>query len=360
MDVARLVPAQAITIFYREVALTGAGLVLAALSGLLMRRRPALPAPSAGPASRRLVLYGLAGLWVLDGLLQLQPAMTTSFLSSVVAPTMQGQPAPVAALIAAGVRLWAAHPIGFNVVAVYAQVGIGLALLLGREDGLRRTALWASLGWAGLVWVFGEGLGGILSGGSWLAGTPGSAFLYGAGTVLLLLPVDRWAAVAGRRALAPGLAVFWLGGAVAQAWPPAGYWAPHALQDAVSAMAQLPQPAALSASLAAFAAALAHDPALWNAAIVASLLGLAAAWWRRPDHVATWIGSGLWAFLAWWLVQDFGVLGGTGTDPNAGPLEILLIVAYAVAARERGAPRPAPLTARSRLRLTGAVEGRGA
>jgi hypothetical protein len=45
----------------------------------------------------------------------------------------------------------------------------------------RRTtkpALAASIAWSVSVWWFGEGLGGLLTGGSPLTGTPGAVILY--------------------------------------------------------------------------------------------------------------------------------------------------------------------------------------
>jgi hypothetical protein len=59
------------------------------------------------------------------------------------------------------------------------QLAIGAGLLFPRAV---RPALVTSFFWAIGVWVFGEGLGGLLLGSaSALSSAPGSVFLYGAG-----------------------------------------------------------------------------------------------------------------------------------------------------------------------------------
>ena len=74
-----------------------------------------------------------------------------------------------------------------------------IQLLLGLGIAFRptvRVALAASVAWSLGVWWFGEGLGGVLSGGaSPLNGAPGAVILY-ALLAVLLWPADRGA---GRR-----------------------------------------------------------------------------------------------------------------------------------------------------------------
>ncbi len=342
MDMARLTPAVAVHLFYSDVLWTGSGLLVAAYVVWMLRRfarprsgaRPPAATPRPAPdLARRVLVVGLGSLWVLDGLLQLQPGMVTSFLSGVVAPLLAGQPAPVAAAMEAGVRLWGVNPIVWNVVATYAQLLIGLSILFGAEGGLRRAGLWASLSWGLIVWIFGEGLGGLFVGGSWFTGLPGSTLLYSVATVLLLLPPESWRRGAWLRPLAAGLAAYWLLSAALQAWPPAGWWSATGLPSEIGGMADMNQPAFLAASLHAFAQVVSRAPAAWNAAMVLGLLGLALAWWRWPDSPATWAATLVWEFLGWWLGMDFGVLGGMGTDPNSGPILMLLVVGQGAARR---------------------------
>lgn len=106
-------------------------------------------------SARNVLIFGLGSLWLLDGLLQAQPLMVTQFTGEVLAPLLTGQPAIVAAVIRLGMRLWRLHPrlhpLVWNLVATWMQIGIGAVILLGGETRWRRIGLWTSVGWSLLV-----------------------------------------------------------------------------------------------------------------------------------------------------------------------------------------------------------------
>ena len=84
----------------------------------------------------------------------------------------------------------AAHVIAHH-VALYNAVFATIQLVIAAGFFARRTvrpALAASMVWAVFVWWFGEGLGGILTGGSPLVGAPGAVLLYA------LIALLRWPA----------------------------------------------------------------------------------------------------------------------------------------------------------------------
>ncbi len=110
--------------------------------------------------------------------------------------------------------------------------------------------------------------------------------------------------------------------AVLQAWPGNGFWtagSSGALPAMAAEMSETPQPHAIAQVLGHFGGFAAEHAVLVNAFVVAALgaIGLALlSGRRRAARVA--VGAALVVSLAdWVLVQDFGVFGGVGTDPNS-------------------------------------------
>ncbi|MDA8066079.1 MAG: hypothetical protein M0031_11390 [Thermaerobacter sp.] len=97
---------------------------------------------------------GFGGLWLLDGLLQLQPAMfTAAFVRQVLEPLLPGQPAWLEGLLRGGIGLWSAAPALADGSAAAVQLAIGVLLLVWPESGPRtgRGWSWQSCGawWCG-------------------------------------------------------------------------------------------------------------------------------------------------------------------------------------------------------------------
>ena len=356
---ADLAPQAALTLFYHDMLGVGLGLLLVAAAwALRSRTRDREQAPAAAPvAARRLLAWGLGALWILDGLLQIQPEMVTNFVNGMLRPLISGQPGALAATLTLGLRMWAAHPVLANVMAAYTQIVIGVLILFGGDGRLRRVALLASLAWGLVVWIFGEAMGGIFVGGTWLAGTPGSATFYMAGAVLLLLPAERWRQGGWLGTFAAAMGGLWFFSAVLQAWPSAGFWTAHGLAGVVASMAQQPQPVVVAASLRMVARVLSRHSVLWNGGMVAAMAALGIAWLHWPRSRYTWTATVVWALLTWWAGQDFGVLGGMGTDPNSGPVLILLIATYVSALTPAGRTAQLPTTRRARAALPARAVG---
>jgi hypothetical protein len=292
--------------------------------------------------TRRRIQVALGLLWVLDGLLQFQPAMfTTKFATQVIAPAGVGQPGLVAGPLHEVVRIILHQPavvdLGFGLI----QLTLGTGLLFPRTA---RWALAASVVWALSVWYLGEGLGGLFAGGaSLLTGAPGAALLYAVLALAVSPPRDQdawaqrpasWVAVAW--------AAVWLGGTVLQLLP------------GVDTNASLSMSLAMNASGAPawFAAVDNHLSALvpaYGASIVIDLVvlqafaGLGALTGRRTRLAAVAVGLGL--SLAYWVTgQDMGQFwSGIATDPNTAPLLMLLGVTVLGSA----APPPAWLSLRT-------------
>jgi hypothetical protein len=99
------------------------------------------------------VAFGV--IWLIDGLLEWQPADFHNFLQLITAMS-QGQPAPLAAVINAGQVVAAVNPILANALLAALETAIGLSLI---TNTLSRWALRISVLLAAAIWVFGQGLG---------------------------------------------------------------------------------------------------------------------------------------------------------------------------------------------------------
>lgn len=172
--------------------------------------------------SLRGVQITLGCLWLLDGLLQLQHQMfTSSFTSQVITLAAQGQPRFVSSPIHFGIHVFLLHPAIFNSLIAVIQLSLGVLILWRRTV---RLGLLLSIPWAFVVWVLGEGYGGIFSAHTLLLmGAPGAASLY---LVLALasLPSKNDAKRSKHRTqgaywLVIVWAVLWVGGGIYQLLP---------------------------------------------------------------------------------------------------------------------------------------------
>src|SRR5580698_6286277 len=83
----------------------------------------------AEPRGRQLIRIGFGILWILDGLLQAQPAMPAGLPGQVIAPAAAGSPGWVQHLVNWAGTTWSYHPIQAGAAAVWIQVGIGAWLV---------------------------------------------------------------------------------------------------------------------------------------------------------------------------------------------------------------------------------------
>jgi hypothetical protein len=333
--------------------------VLAAAWAALRTRRPAAPllarlraafrpAPlaPAEPAGRRLLRIGFGLLWLLDGILQAQPNMPAGLPSQVIEPTAGASSPWVQHVVHWGQAAWISHPVPAGSAAVWIQVGLGAWLLATPRGALSRLAGLASVGWGLIVWVFGESFGGIFAPGlTWLTGAPGAVLIYVVAGALIALPSRTWRSPRAGQLTLAGLGLFLAVMAGLQAQPSLGYWQgisygqPGPLASMVQAMARTPQPAFLSAWVAAFGSFDEAHAFAVNLVVVAALAVTGAAflsgrpWLIRPALIAfTVLGLADWV-----LVEDLGFLGGLGTDPNS-MIPFILLASGGYLALTRPAP----------------------
>jgi hypothetical protein len=291
-------------------------------------------AARAAPDVRRVLQLALAGVWLLDGVLQFQAFMFSKGFGQMLVSTAAGNPGVVARPITWNAALVEHHAVLLNAIFATIQllVGIGIAW-----RPAVRLALGASIAWSLAVWWFGEGLGMVLTGNaSPVGGAPGAVILY-ALLAVLLWPADRGAVpftgsfTAARAVGAPAARAVWL-----VLWLSLAYLAllpanraPQALHDMIAGMAG-GEPGWL-ATLERNAAALVAHQGLTVSVVLAAALVVVAAGVYLPGRAArgALILAVLVAAVIWVFGQAFGgILAGGATDPNSGLLLILLALTY--------------------------------
>ena len=288
----------------------------------------------AAPDVRRLLQLGLAGLWLLDGVLQYQAFMFSKGFSGMLADSASGNPGVVARPVS-----WDATLVGHHLVLLNA-VFATIQLLLGIGIAWRptaRVALAASVAWSLGVWWFGEGLGMVLTGDvSPVSGAPGAVILY-ALLAVLLWPSDRGSParpalfVAARAVGAPVARALWL-----VLWLSLAYFAllpgnraPQALHDMIAGMTD-GEPGWLAALDRGAASLVAHQGLAASIVLAIALVVVAVGvYLPAPAARGTLVLAIVVAAVFWVFGQAFGeIMTGGATDPNSAPLLALLALAY--------------------------------
>jgi len=312
--------------------------------------------PSAGWRRRltpRTIQVALGGIWILDGLLQFQPHMFgQGFITKVLLPNAQGQPAPVAWSITTMSHFLRPDIGVWNFLFGTLQLLIGVGMLFRRTV---RPAIVAMAIWAFGVWWFGEGFGMLfMATASPLTGAPGAVLLYPV-VGFLVWPTGRArdeeatgiassagaTGPLGSRAALGAWAGFWTLSAVL--WLLPANRAGGAISSQISGAAS-GEPSWYAHLLTSLSANIGPHATFisWELALASLVIGLGPLLSRRPNAFLV-IGAVL--ELAFWLTgMAFGaLLTGYGTDPNAGPLIVLL--ALALIPTVATAPAVAPIRA---------------
>jgi hypothetical protein len=298
----------------------------------------------AAPDAHRKLQLLLAGIWLLDAILQFQVFMFSKDFAQMLGATGSGNPGIIASPISWSERLIAQHGIVTN--AIFAGIQLLIALGIAFRPTVR-LALGVSIAWSLAVWWLGEGLGGVLSGGaSPVNGAPGAVIIY-ALLAVLLWPTHRERTasfVAGRSTGAAVARALWLvlwGSLAYLALQPATT-APKAISGMISAMAS-GQPAWLASTdnhLAAFLASRGGGAAV----VLAVVLAIVAVGVYLPARaVRVVLVLAIVTAAVTWVAQGLGaMLTGGGTDPNSGPLLALLALSYwPLSARSSAPSEPA-------------------
>jgi len=283
--------------------------------------------------SRRTAQTALGLIWLLDGALQFQAFMYSKGFPNLLIGQTAGQPSWIASSVS-----WAARTAGHN-LAVYntlfalIQVTIALGILYRPTV---RLALVASCAWALVVWWFGEAFGMMfMTMASPLTGAHGAVLIY-ALIALIVWPSPAPGGLLGVR----GSRIAWCSLWLVMAW----LWlqAPSANPNAISAaLYAAPSGMVWLSSLqidVANSIAGAGVPIAFALAALSAAIGIAvAADWRAKRFLLAAVALNI---VYWVLGQGFGgIFAGGATDPNSGPLFVLLsYVIYTQVTLQKKAP----------------------
>jgi hypothetical protein len=293
------------------------------------------PSGAAGHASpltpRRRLQLALAGLWVLDGVLKLQPFMfTKDFAPMTLGDASDGAPGWLASPINWASGIMQHHPVGPMVLFALVEIVIGFGIAWPRT---LKPALIGCMLWVPFLWFFAEGLGGLASGSpSAFTGAPGASILYGI-LAVLLWPVEREeASQAWRFVGACPARAFWFvlwGLFAVLAFLPYNT-SPDVFSDAIAGNVQgTPTGYAWLLDHATKESA-GHGQALgivFGLALALVAVSVLAPW-RRAARIGIVLALVL-SLLIWVFGEGLGMpFMGMGTDPDTGPLLALLALAY--------------------------------
>lgn len=274
----------------------------------------------------------LATIWLLDAVLQIQPFMFTrgsNGFSGMLNSVAAGNPGWVAHSITWNASNVYHDPVLSNTIFALVQFLIAFGIVWKRSV---KPALALSIVWSLSVWWFGEGLGNIAHGGATpFGGGPGGVLFYAVLAVLL------WPSERSNR---PFVAARSVGVTAAKAiW--AVVWAllallavvgsgrsPQSLHDLVAAYTGEP---GWLAHIDRSTESLLLRHGTTAAILLAVICVVVAVGVYLPDPVTKFtLVLGMVVFVVIWVAtQDFGgILAGGATDPNSGPLVIILALLY--------------------------------
>jgi hypothetical protein len=283
---------------------------------------------------RRTLQLSLAAIWLLDGILQLQPFFFTpgrAGFSGMLAGAASDNPGWLAHTIAWNASVVDHHALATN--AAFASIQVLLALGIACRPTLK-VALGASVLWSLFVWWFGEGLGGVFGGaGSPIAGGPGAVLFY-AFLAVLLWPSERTGSSP------PFAAANAIGVASAKVT-----WAVVWTLLALLMIGQGRSPQGVSSEITSVepgepgwlttvdhhAASLVDHQGLLVSLVFTVIFLLIATAVFLPEQIgrSVLVLAIVTSSLIWIVGQNFGmILPGGATDPNSGPLLILLVLSY--------------------------------
>jgi cytochrome oxidase Cu insertion factor (SCO1/SenC/PrrC family) len=321
----------------------------------LLRRTTAFNLSPAGlnePRNRTYLRMAFGLIWLIDGILQFQASMPLGLASDVVQPSAAGTPGWLHALILVGVGIWNNHPIALAVGTAWIQVGIGIVLLVSNA-AIGRIVAAVSVGWAAMIWLVGNGAGGIFSSSNnILFGWPGATLFYMAAGVWLALPPRVFQERFSRYTLR-FMSVVVAAGAVLQLLPDRGFWRGgnnNALTSMTQSMTQTPQPHWIASFATGIGDLAGRMGGGFNIIVVLWLAGCAAGLWLASIHGWRWP---IWTFVVgcaffWFVAEDAAVFGGLATDLNSlVPMAALTWCASPALERLPALPRRLPRELRS-------------
>lgn len=279
----------------------------------------------------------LGAIWILDGLLQLQPYMfSRSFEIQVVRSAAMSLPTPINAWF---LTVISAHMVPYakllNVVFCSIELVTGVLLLL-RKKFLVIAGNVLSAVWGFLIWVFGEGFGGTLTLSvvhlnlsypeTLFTGFPGAALLYALISVFILVSFKKRFLKEASRLTA--ILIFGVG-ALIQLLPQ--FFDPRVqFSMFVSSVLMGSAPHSLVPYIVKLASWASFHPVVANMAEIMASLSIAFTLILNKKAVIPL--SAVYLAFVWVFGMGFmGLFNGVATDPGTPPLLFVLVLCATLA-----------------------------
>ena len=273
------------------------------------------------PRARTYLRFIFGAIWLIDGILQFQPSMPLGMATGVVKPMAVGTPHWLHSLMLGGVGIWNAHPIALAVGTAWLQIGIGVLLVVSNGKVSRFVGA-LSAAWAALIWLIGNGAGGIFqSTSSILFGWPGATLFYVIAGIWLATSNDFFIKNFSKWTLRIVSVISALA-IILQVLPDRGFWHggnSNGLTQMAQTMTQTPQPHIISWIVLKIGTLSGTMGGGFNVLIILWLAVSAAGLWLA--HSKSWQWP-VWVFIAgslfFWVVgEDAPFWGGLATDLNS-------------------------------------------
>jgi cytochrome oxidase Cu insertion factor (SCO1/SenC/PrrC family) len=273
------------------------------------------------PRARTFLRFIFGAIWLVDGILQFQPAMPLGMASGVVQPMTESTPGWLHALMMDGVGIWNTHPIALAVGTAWLQIGIAILFIVSNGK-VSRYAGAVSAAWAGLIWLIGNGAGGIFqSTSSILFGWPGATLFYVIAGVWLCVSNERFTKDFSKLTLRTLSVIAGLG-MILQFLPNRGFWHggnENALTQMAQDMTSIPQPhfvAWFATKVGTLSGTMGGG---FNVLIILWLGITSYGLWTAHKKTSQWP---VWSLVAgsiffWFSAQDAPFWGGLATDWNS-------------------------------------------
>ncbi len=280
--------------------------------------------------SRSFLRIALGVMWILDAILQVQPEMNNLFAQYDLIP-MLSMGFPVTQVILLSVNVWISNPPLTDLAAAVIQLYIGVIYLVTKRGLTFNINEAAAIVWCSVIWVFGEGFGGVFTtGSSILTGLPGSVLFYLIGALVLFFTSNENNKTRAEKTIRYATVLTLLISLGFQAYPANGFWSSLPVNV-------FPSPFGFLGFAVTAQTRIAASSGIFNAIFVA-IIAVAILLWLIKSMFAP-VLTFCFAVFTWIIYQGLGIVAQFSTDSNTGLILAILMVAYMLNIKEMRAVR---------------------
>ncbi|MCL4452120.1 MAG: hypothetical protein M1327_05810 [Candidatus Thermoplasmatota archaeon] len=275
--------------------------------------------------SRTFLRLALGIMWILDAILQVQPEMNNLFAQYNLIP-MLTMGFPVTQVIRLSVNVWNRNPPLMDLAAAVIQLYIGVLYLTTKKGKIFYFIQAVAIAWCAVIWVFGEGFGGVFTlGSSFLTGLPGSVIFYLVGAVVLILTAGDGNSTRAEKTIRYVTIATLLISLGFQVYPADGFWSSLPVNYFPSPFGFLGFAISAEIRISAFSS-------LLNILFVVVIVAGIVLWVFKNTYAPA--VTLCFSIFAWIIYQGLGIVAQFSTDSNTGLILGILMVAYMLNAQE--------------------------